>query len=666
MARTKRKNQQRDGGVGDGIDEVKLPKKAKYRQRAHSNPLVDAHFDIPLNPDHMNWQQEFPELYAEAVARGTPPPQVDFVDVGCGFGGLTVGLAQAYPDKLVCGMEIRQKVSEYVKERVLALRKKEPGKFRNATCIRTNTMKHITNYFKKGSLEKMFFLFPDPHFKEKNHRRRIIQRTLLAEYAYLMKPGGILYTITDVEDLGVWMREKLEAHPLFEKVPEAELEGDEAARLLEEGTEEGQKEHEGRNNHSEPQCPPLSEAMIETEVKAKLHAAEQAFERRLGVMETKLSQDLIEERSLREAAEKSLREGKELQEKHVAEAAEEKQNAVSAAVQELEQKLEKEQMLNIKLKKQIESMKTAWEAEKEAFEAEVDQEVLSAKTEADTLLASERATVQRLRGEAAVLKQRYEDQLVTAKFAESNAQQLSQQGKKLRTQVEGLVKDLARVKSELAARESAFEDKESMVRELTDRERALEMKCVALVDAREAANKQTAEEKSKASNLAQQVESLRGEYKSAQKTLKAAELAASSRKQRELAARKETAAQKEIVERLKRKLKTISGAIAEAGALIQQPAELKNAVVNLYHTYATDLHCSDQENSCGEESAATEKRDHQQVVESLKARIHRLQRQIQNQRDSNLAEARRAVSENGFLMKEIEVLEQKLEKCQKE
>jgi len=138
-------------------------------------------------------------------------------------------------------MEIRQKVSEYVRERVLALRIKEPGKFRNATCIRTNTMKHITNYFKKGSLEKMFFLFPDPHFKGKNHRRRIIQRTLLAEYAYLMKPGGILYTITDVEDLGVWMREKLEGHPLFEKVPEAELEDDEAARLLEEGTEEGQK-----------------------------------------------------------------------------------------------------------------------------------------------------------------------------------------------------------------------------------------------------------------------------------------------------------------------------------------------------------------------------------------------------------------------------------------
>ena len=44
----------------------------------------------------------------------------------------------------------------------------------------------------------------DPHFKAANYRRRIIQRTLLAEYAYLLRPGGLLYTITDVEDLGNW------------------------------------------------------------------------------------------------------------------------------------------------------------------------------------------------------------------------------------------------------------------------------------------------------------------------------------------------------------------------------------------------------------------------------------------------------------------------------
>jgi tRNA G46 methylase TrmB len=38
-----------------------------------------------------------------------------------------------------------------------------------------------------------------------NHRRRIIQPTLLTEYAHIMAPGGWLYTITDVPELGKWM-----------------------------------------------------------------------------------------------------------------------------------------------------------------------------------------------------------------------------------------------------------------------------------------------------------------------------------------------------------------------------------------------------------------------------------------------------------------------------
>lgn len=51
----------------------------------------------------------------------------------------------------------------------------------------------------------MFFLFPDPHFKKTKHKWRIISSNLLAEYAYVLRPGGILYTITDVEDLYIWM-----------------------------------------------------------------------------------------------------------------------------------------------------------------------------------------------------------------------------------------------------------------------------------------------------------------------------------------------------------------------------------------------------------------------------------------------------------------------------
>lgn len=57
----------------------------------------------------------------------------------------------------------------------------------------------------------------DPHFKTSNHRRRIIQTSLLAEYAYCLAVGGMLYTVTDVQELGEWMRAKLDAHPLFER-----------------------------------------------------------------------------------------------------------------------------------------------------------------------------------------------------------------------------------------------------------------------------------------------------------------------------------------------------------------------------------------------------------------------------------------------------------------
>lgn len=102
-------------------------------------------------------------------------------------------------------------------------------------------MRFLPHYFSKGQLTKMFFLFPDPHFKASNHRRRIINTALITEYAYLLAVGGRLYTITDVKDLGDWMKEKLDSHPMFERLSDEELEDDPAAGLLTEATEEGQK-----------------------------------------------------------------------------------------------------------------------------------------------------------------------------------------------------------------------------------------------------------------------------------------------------------------------------------------------------------------------------------------------------------------------------------------
>ena len=218
------------------------PRKKHFRQRAHCNPLNDGYYYAPVGPWEIDWREHYEEFFAKRDGDGDAGSlKIRFADVGCGFGGMLVRLAEAFPEKLMLGMEIRDKVSEYVRERCAALRKDHPGKYWNISCVRANAMKNLPQYFEKGQLEKLFFLFPDPHFKAANHRRRIVTTTLLAEYAYVLAEGGILYTITDVEELGKWMSDHMSAHPMFERVPEAELTKDPVVPLLYTGTEEGQK-----------------------------------------------------------------------------------------------------------------------------------------------------------------------------------------------------------------------------------------------------------------------------------------------------------------------------------------------------------------------------------------------------------------------------------------
>jgi tRNA (guanine-N7-)-methyltransferase len=152
-------------------------------------------------------------------------------------------------------MEIRVQVAQYVQDRIAALRLSQskltpgdqefiPGGYNNISIIRGNAMKFLPNFFQKHSLHSLFFLFPDPHFKSRKHKQRIISPTLLAEYAYVLRPGGVVYTITDVKDLHEWMAKHLSEFPLFEKIEEEELvkigKGP-ILKAMEMDTEEGKK-----------------------------------------------------------------------------------------------------------------------------------------------------------------------------------------------------------------------------------------------------------------------------------------------------------------------------------------------------------------------------------------------------------------------------------------
>lgn len=216
----------------DVINNISLPQKRFYRQRAHSNPIADHCFEYPSRPSDYDWEKLYPNIGAN---------KIEFADIGCGYGGLLITLGNMFPEIYSIGLEIRVKVSDYVMDRIEALRKLNTGKYENVACLRTNAMKYLPNFFGKGQLTKMFFLYPDPHFKKSKHKWRIISSTLLTEYAYVLREDGKLYTVTDVKDLHDWMVKHLDEHPLFERVSEDELKEDPIVEKLYDCSEEGLK-----------------------------------------------------------------------------------------------------------------------------------------------------------------------------------------------------------------------------------------------------------------------------------------------------------------------------------------------------------------------------------------------------------------------------------------
>ncbi|KXX81569.1 tRNA (guanine-N(7)-)-methyltransferase [Madurella mycetomatis] len=253
----------------EGVSE--LPRKKFYRQRAHANPFSDHRLIYPPSPDQMDWSSLYPDYVVEEaedqeaaapdtvpgreVARDKPKrlsKEVEVADIGCGFGGLLVALAPTMPDTLILGLEIRVSVTQFVEDRIKALRaqNQEAKLYRNASVLRANTMKFLPNFFRKGQLTKIFICFPDPHFKARKHKQRIVSTTLNSEYAYVVRPGGIVYTITDVPDLHEWMVQHFEAHPSFERVSEEEQEADPCVSIMRTETEEGKKveRHKGQKH----------------------------------------------------------------------------------------------------------------------------------------------------------------------------------------------------------------------------------------------------------------------------------------------------------------------------------------------------------------------------------------------------------------------------------
>lgn len=63
----------------------------------------------------------------------------------------------------------------------------------------------------------------------------------LNEYAYLLKPQGRIYSITDIEELHIWNDSHIANHKCFRKLTEQELKEDICVELISTCTEEGKR-----------------------------------------------------------------------------------------------------------------------------------------------------------------------------------------------------------------------------------------------------------------------------------------------------------------------------------------------------------------------------------------------------------------------------------------
>ena len=149
--------------------------------RQHVNPL-SRFFQLPL---------ELP-----------PPPQLFsdpalplHLDIGCARGRFLLAMAQQQPQRNHLGVEIRRALVSAAEADRQAL---GLGNLHYLFCNANISLEAWLTALPAGQLELVTIQFPDPWFKKKHHKRRVLQPALLLAIAAALAPGQQLFLQSDV------------------------------------------------------------------------------------------------------------------------------------------------------------------------------------------------------------------------------------------------------------------------------------------------------------------------------------------------------------------------------------------------------------------------------------------------------------------------------------
>lgn len=178
-------------------------KLAKFAEMAQ-NPLV---FEPRYNPTaekaddfalQSNWNLEFFHNQNPIV-----------LELGCGRGEYTVGLAQLYPDRNFIGVDI--KGSRMWTGATDALNKG----LRNVAFLRTN-IEFIWQFFGKDEVSEIWLTFSDPQMKKAT--KRLSSTYFLERYRRFMTDSGLIHLKTDSNFLFTYTQEMLKANGITPEV----------------------------------------------------------------------------------------------------------------------------------------------------------------------------------------------------------------------------------------------------------------------------------------------------------------------------------------------------------------------------------------------------------------------------------------------------------------
>jgi tRNA (guanine-N7-)-methyltransferase len=84
-------------------------------------------------------------------------------------------------------------------------------------CNVNNSLRSLLSSLPKESLQRVTIQFPDPWFKNRHAKRRIVQPELVAELAEFLVPGGIVFLQSDIDFVAEEMCSRFAEHPAFQR-----------------------------------------------------------------------------------------------------------------------------------------------------------------------------------------------------------------------------------------------------------------------------------------------------------------------------------------------------------------------------------------------------------------------------------------------------------------